>query len=349
MSHCIQAFVIDKKIIDADFLNEIPYVEENGYCIIPITEKLIKRTGNTIQDEYREHIEKYLAYKYKTFAYVETDYFGGCGDQSAKAWLDGRRIPSDSIDQALKIIGVICAPDLDEFDTINLGKYRSDEEIIRSSSDLKVIRKYKTFLLTAIPGVISTNCIVRKEKRIYYPNSGDHILHIEDVGFYHVYVKRALRTNTFSEFNEIVETQTFRKIKPEDFVSTKKFLNDNGIRTISIEHINDGDIYHFYTCKVDIESDDLSRLCLVQVDTDENGQPVTIHDALRPYIIPSVDMGNFQFFEIGTSSSSNKKPLKKKVVTAYECPVCTVGTLLEHDSNTYQCDSCGHTEIIQKS
>ncbi len=66
-------------------------------------------------------------------AYVETEYFGGTGEQSAMAFVDGReavapqraRGGGGAINQALRAIGVARSVADDEFDTIGLGERRS--------------------------------------------------------------------------------------------------------------------------------------------------------------------------------------------------------------------------------
>jgi hypothetical protein len=61
-------------------------------------------------------------------AYIETEYFGGTGDQSGGAWAKGKLLRVDrgrgSINAALHAIGVRDAPGLDAFDTIGLGRRR---------------------------------------------------------------------------------------------------------------------------------------------------------------------------------------------------------------------------------
>ena len=66
-------------------------------------------------------------------ALVETDYFGGLGSQAATACVDGEVASSKEgepegearpINKALRAIGVVRAPDEDEFDTVCLGQYR---------------------------------------------------------------------------------------------------------------------------------------------------------------------------------------------------------------------------------
>ncbi len=68
-------------------------------------------------------------------AYIETDYFGGTGGQSATAFVDGQQVMAPQtarggagpINQALRRIGVQRA-EADEFDTIGLGERRSMDD-----------------------------------------------------------------------------------------------------------------------------------------------------------------------------------------------------------------------------
>ena len=68
-------------------------------------------------------------------AYVETEYFGGTGGQSAMAFANGREVmPLEqsrgvgAINAALRRIGVLREAGKDEFDTIGLGDRRSMED-----------------------------------------------------------------------------------------------------------------------------------------------------------------------------------------------------------------------------
>lgn len=68
-------------------------------------------------------------------AYIETEYFGGAGGQSATAFVDGQQVMAPQtarggagpINQALRRIGVQ-RTDSDEFDTIGLGERRSMDD-----------------------------------------------------------------------------------------------------------------------------------------------------------------------------------------------------------------------------
>lgn len=73
----------------------------------------------------------------KLICKIVTDYFGGFGDQSAKLYRDDtilmnedtRKDPdSNPINQALKMMGVKAKTGMDEFDTINLSRYRTNED-----------------------------------------------------------------------------------------------------------------------------------------------------------------------------------------------------------------------------
>ena len=68
-------------------------------------------------------------------AYIETEYFGGLGDQSAVLARDGTIAfgPAEgpgTINHALQLMGVTASvPGLDEFDTIGLGWVRNNDDI----------------------------------------------------------------------------------------------------------------------------------------------------------------------------------------------------------------------------
>ena len=68
-------------------------------------------------------------------AYVETDYHGGTGVQDAMAWSGGNVVyPAESseygpINAALAAIGVKRLNNLDEFDSAELGQFRSSDAL----------------------------------------------------------------------------------------------------------------------------------------------------------------------------------------------------------------------------
>ena len=73
-------------------------------------------------------------------AYVETEYFGGTGEQAATVWdLGIVRMPptkaeSGPISSALRMMGVQAEPTRDEFDTADLGRNRSNEDWLERES-----------------------------------------------------------------------------------------------------------------------------------------------------------------------------------------------------------------------
>lgn len=73
-------------------------------------------------------------YSFRTkLAYIETDYFGGVGTQGGVLYENGREasppcVGEGVINALLKELGAWRKPDLDEFDCLELGKYRHIEE-----------------------------------------------------------------------------------------------------------------------------------------------------------------------------------------------------------------------------
>lgn len=75
--------------------------------------------------------------KDKTIAKISTDYFGGAGHQEAKLFVNNKKEYDKSsefdwterpINTILKMMGVSKKDQKDEFDTINLSNYRSNED-----------------------------------------------------------------------------------------------------------------------------------------------------------------------------------------------------------------------------
>ena len=70
------------------------------------------------------------------YALIETDYFGGNGDQVAAVYRKGHdspliaseRVKHGAINNALRAIGVRARKGADEFDTLGLGRYRNFED-----------------------------------------------------------------------------------------------------------------------------------------------------------------------------------------------------------------------------
>lgn len=85
--------------------------------------------------------------KFGVLGYIETDYFGGCGTQSAIAWNKGKILlgalkseitwngesyketptAKSAINQVLSILGVWTNQKKDEFDMLSLGDFRNTE------------------------------------------------------------------------------------------------------------------------------------------------------------------------------------------------------------------------------
>jgi hypothetical protein len=72
------------------------------------------------------------------FAIIQTDYFGGSGSQWAVAFRGATRLTGEktSINTALAALGVRASSPDDEFDTIGLGRYRSNPEYLDRYCDL---------------------------------------------------------------------------------------------------------------------------------------------------------------------------------------------------------------------
>lgn len=71
------------------------------------------------------------------FAVVMTEYFGGFGYQWAAAYTGSLRLEGDgTINAALRHLGVVRRPGVDEFDTVGLGEHRWPSEDLRRYAEL---------------------------------------------------------------------------------------------------------------------------------------------------------------------------------------------------------------------
>ena len=122
MSHCINMYLIEKSYLHTEESKKIlnKYVEL-PYDLIPFSEE----EKDIISENLKEN---------ESFLYVETDYFGGIGHQSSLVYTknDGHitHIDYKTINKALSFYGIPNSFDTDEFDMINLGRFREDDDFL---------------------------------------------------------------------------------------------------------------------------------------------------------------------------------------------------------------------------
>ena len=155
MGHTIEAFILPQALASAALL-EMPGARTiplpQGLCLVPVTDQVF--------DDLRERYPEVLDPPSEEFwmlsgpliravenislhgviAYVETDYFGGVGDQAAAVWENGKQClaPAKSekigpINRALRFLGVRAESPRDEFDSIGLGTHRNNEAWLRKA------------------------------------------------------------------------------------------------------------------------------------------------------------------------------------------------------------------------
>ena len=127
--HCISIYLINKSEIRDEKI-------ENLFCKIT-KNKSIKWVdmGQLVATTNIPNIRDWG--KDKTIAKIETDYFGGAGSQSAKLFINNKKVYDKNdefgwkekpINSVLKMMGITPKDGMDEFDTIGLSKYRSNED-----------------------------------------------------------------------------------------------------------------------------------------------------------------------------------------------------------------------------
>lgn len=129
MSHCISIYLIKKSELREEKIDSVLNDSKNSN--INWTELNEGILATTRIPNIRKFGED------KIIASISTDYFGGFGNQTAKVFVNNEKIldQNDEIDwklrpinSALKLLGVERKNGMDEFDTIGLGKYRSNND-----------------------------------------------------------------------------------------------------------------------------------------------------------------------------------------------------------------------------
>lgn len=126
--HCISVYLFNKTEVRDEKLEHI--INDKKFNDIKLTELPQNIVACTDIQDIKEFS------KNRTVAFVTTDYFGGVGEQSSELWINGvceydsQDFPNESnpINIALNKIGVTRQSGMDEFDSIRLGNYRSNDD-----------------------------------------------------------------------------------------------------------------------------------------------------------------------------------------------------------------------------
>lgn len=147
MGHSIRAVIgkwADVQRIAEDWICKMIELPQD-FGMIPLTIKLLEDMEELLEpsceepcselDGFDRTVADILeSYSFHTkLAYIETDYFGGVGTQGGVLYENGReacppRVGEGTINALLKALGAWRKPDKDEFDCLELGKYRHIDE-----------------------------------------------------------------------------------------------------------------------------------------------------------------------------------------------------------------------------
>jgi hypothetical protein len=114
---------LDMIPVTDDLFDEIQGAYPNGGEPFPRFEKLTASIAKWVQDLSANGL----------VAYVEAEFFGGVGGQSAVVWRQGDVVldavhSEDAINRALELLGVDVAGELDQFAAVGLGLHRSTKD-----------------------------------------------------------------------------------------------------------------------------------------------------------------------------------------------------------------------------
>ncbi len=144
MGHCIRAVIGARESVRRlaeDWLKAKVVELPQGFGMIFMTDDLLEDVGELLEvsdelpfselENFTEEVKTLIErYSFRTkLAYIETEYFGGVGTQAGVLYENGRIAVEPSrgegvINILLRELGVWRYPDKDEFDMLELGKYR---------------------------------------------------------------------------------------------------------------------------------------------------------------------------------------------------------------------------------
>jgi hypothetical protein len=145
MGYSLFAFIgkqPELQTIAGKYKNAKVIMVKQGIGIIPLSHDLYDEINNF---ESADEVESFIylnsniqtqilqLIKKGVIAYIEADYSGGIGEQEAILWNDGVKTMYyknrlGAINSILRRLGVSASNEMDEFDTVDLGRNRSVDE-----------------------------------------------------------------------------------------------------------------------------------------------------------------------------------------------------------------------------
>jgi hypothetical protein len=152
MAHCIHALIAPRRVLE-EARTAVPVAVvcplPQDFALVPITDALddALRTGafaggGAAEGVVAPAVAAFAAHlsRHGPVVYVATEYSGGQGGQDAVMWTLGHEVlelgdtaqdpaswPDSPISLALRRLGVVAADGQDEFDTLGLGRHRSND------------------------------------------------------------------------------------------------------------------------------------------------------------------------------------------------------------------------------
>jgi hypothetical protein len=141
MGYLLQALVGRRDVLKAHaaaFQSTVIIELRENIAMIPITDALYEDIEGEPTDDCSRLSEAVEMWAKEisvgnVVGYVEAEYFGGEGGQSAVVWTNGSRSSefqfcSDAINRVLRLFGVTAISGKDEFDTVGLGACRNTDQ-----------------------------------------------------------------------------------------------------------------------------------------------------------------------------------------------------------------------------
>ncbi len=142
MGYYIQAIASTQSALESratDFSSAVVVPLASGLALVPLTAELLDEIGASGASGQFEKFTPAVAYWLRTVsdsapaAYIEAEFFGGIGSQSATVWERGEQILApfhdrDAINIALRLFHISRGAFRDEFEAVGLPRHRNTDD-----------------------------------------------------------------------------------------------------------------------------------------------------------------------------------------------------------------------------
>ncbi|EMK02429.1 MULTISPECIES: hypothetical protein [unclassified Leptospira] len=137
MGYFLEAIIGKREEIGKSFKSEESFIIElpHEFAMIPLKREFLKKINIENNENFESEIIRWLSVRSNDskFALISAEFFGGTGGQTAQLFRNGSIVEefsfqSNAINNVLKLLGLERSIGQDQFDLVELSRYRDTED-----------------------------------------------------------------------------------------------------------------------------------------------------------------------------------------------------------------------------